>query len=90
MRAMLLVLLNIADCLAETSKNNVELLSRVETLNKQITMGTIKRNMVVRAMDKIMPVMLGAIWAGIFWTWNNITDLQHFKDKIEIQQKLGK
>lgn len=89
-RAMLLVLLNMADCLAETSKLNAELVGQVATIKNQMLTGTAKRNLAIRFMDKVMPAMLAIIWATIVWTWNSITDLQKFQTRVEIEQKLHK
>jgi hypothetical protein len=88
MRAMLLVLLNMADILAETSNVNSKLLDQVEGMKNQIVTNTVKRNMAIRFLDKTLPYMIAAMWASVAWTWSGITELQKFQIKVESQQHM--
>lgn len=89
-RAMLLVLLNMADCLSETSKINAEVMSKVETLNNQVATSMAQRGIAIRTMDKLLPYIISAIVGYCGWTYNNINELQTFKIQIEAQKGMDK
>jgi hypothetical protein len=82
-RAMLLVLLNMADILMETSKVNSKLIDQVEAMKNQMVTSIAKRNLAIRFLDKTLPYMIAAMWASVAWTWSGIVDLQKFQAKVE-------
>lgn len=82
-RAMLLVLLNMADCLAETSKINAELLSQVENIKNQVSTAVAQRSVAIRTMDKVMPYIIGGILTYCGWIYSTISELETYKIKHE-------
>lgn len=87
-RAMLLVLMTLVDCLTENSKMTVEVSQQLASLKNQVNTNTIKRTLIVRTMDKVLPIVIMSLGASVGWVWSSVNDLQKFQVKVETEQAI--
>lgn len=80
-RAILLVMMNMNDCLTETSRVNAGLLDAIESLKTQVSTQTIQRRFIVRALDKAMPYLLMVVTGAMGWGYATLTDLSDWRIK---------